>query len=156
MRVKKIFINIFLNSRLASSPLWTNFHAVYCKSFRILGASAILAHFFWFLLRDFKKQLLIGHTYCVSETGHFEWVFLSPWAKIEKREQITLKPWEIWTNCKKCLIIGSKLCPALVPHHKKYICIPATSTGLYFLWPNIPNIGRYFACSFKTPIWIDK
>ena len=94
----------------------------------------ILAHFFWFLLRDFKKQSLIGHTCCVSETGHFEWVFWSPWAKIEKSKQITLKPWEFWTDCKKCLIIGSKLCPTLVPHHKKYIYVSQLQIQVYIFY----------------------
>ena len=78
-----------------------DFYAVYCKSFKILSASGLSAHFFWFWPRDFKKLTLIGHTYCVSDTGHFEWVFWSPWAKIEKIEPIILKAWEFWTDCKK-------------------------------------------------------
>ena len=119
---------------MCRSVFRNNFHTVYCKSFRILRASVLSAHFFWFLLRDFKKQSLIGHTYCVSETGHFEWVFWSPWAKIEKSEQITLKPWEIWTDCKKHLIIRSKLCPALLPHRKKYIYVSQPQIQVYIFY----------------------
>ena len=37
--------------------------------------------------------------------------------------------------------IDSKLCPTFVPHHKKYTCVPATNTGLYFLWLRT-NIGQ--------------
>ena len=87
------------------AEIWTDYHAVFCNGFRILTAKALSAHFFRFLTRDFKKITWIGsrvsEKHWVSETCHFEWVFWSPWAKIEKSELITRKPWEFWTHCKK-------------------------------------------------------
>ena len=87
------------------AEFWTNYHAVFCNRFRILTASFLSAHFFWFLLRGFKKLTWIGsrvsEKHWVSETYHFEWVFWSPWAKIEKSEPIRRKLWEFWTDCKK-------------------------------------------------------
>ena len=97
----------------------TDFLAVCCKNFRILKATGLSAQFFWFLPRDLKKLTLIGQTYCVSETGHFERVFWSPWAKIKKSEPITLKPWEFCTDCKKRMILVQNVrrwtCYALEP-----------------------------------------
>ena len=94
---------VFRNKRRAE--FWTDYHAFFCNGFRILTASVLSAHFFRFLTRDFKKITWIGsrvsEKHWVSEICHFEWVFWSPWAKIEKSEPITRKPWEFWTHCKK-------------------------------------------------------
>ena len=75
--------------------------------------------FFLYLFRDFQKFKLIGQTYCVSETGHFEWVFFSsPWAKIEKSEPITQKSWEFWTDCKKKHYNLFRTTKNMCPSHK--------------------------------------
>ena len=116
------------------AEFWTNYHAFFCNQFRILTASILLAHFFWFLPRDFNKLIqngmfLIPSAFLIP-CCQFMWVFWSPWAKIKKSEPIRWKQWEFWINCKKLDDNRFKTLP--------YICSEPQ------------NIDKLFLCFLKS------
>ena len=92
----------------------------------------LLAHFFQFLPRDFKKLTQNGLFLIHSKFGQLVWVFWSPWTKIKESEIITLKPWEFWSSCNKPHENQFRTLPYVCSSPQKYTCVTTTNTGLYF------------------------
>ena len=118
------------------AEFWTYYHVFFCNRFRILTASALSAHFFWFLPRDLKILIQNGLFLIHKKCGELVSIFLKSLSKNKKSEPITLKPWGFWSSCNKPHENRS-----FVPHHKKIDMCPSHKYRFIFLWLGT-NVGQ--------------